>query len=302
MLLYRRTSIFESTAQTLVNTVNCVGVMGKGIAKEFKDRHPQMFEVYKRICDQGLLEPGKLWLWKSEDHWVLNFPTKKHWRHPAKFEWIEWGLQKFVSAYEQQGIREISFPRLGCGNGGLDWEDVRPLMERYLADLPINVYIHDFEHDIGIPEHLELFVSQLEAEEAQQWTFENFIQTLRRLVEISDGKLADLKTERSLKVQFKPEDELTISADSQHWSFERDDLHGVWLKLHRGILTKDRASWSADGGGAPLLSVLGLMPQLRPIEIQRVDETQPELALQLRPEVQGTTVAQPRAQAEFAWH
>ena len=124
MLTYRRTSLLESTAQTLVNTVNCVGVMGKGIALEFKKRQPDMFDAYKRICDKKLLTPGKLWLWRGNEHLTLNFPTKIHWRNPSKLEWIESGLRKFVENYKALGISEISFPRLGCGNGGLDWDDV----------------------------------------------------------------------------------------------------------------------------------------------------------------------------------
>jgi O-acetyl-ADP-ribose deacetylase (regulator of RNase III) len=149
MLIYHRTSLMDSTAQTVVNTVNCVGVMGKGIAAEFKARYPEMYETYREICDQRLLEPGKLWLWKDADQWVLNFPTKVHWRNPSRIEWIELGLQKFVAEYQRRCITEISFPRLGCGNGNLDWADVRPLMERYLAPLPIAVFVHDFERDMG---------------------------------------------------------------------------------------------------------------------------------------------------------
>src|SRR6185369_4326034 len=130
MLIYRRTSILQSSAQTLVNTVNCVGVMGKGLAHAFKEREPSMFAAYKRICDEHRLEPGKLWLWRGSANWGLNFPTKVHWRNPSKLEWIEAGLEKFVAAYEAQGITEVSFPKLGCGNGNLDWEEVRPVMEQ----------------------------------------------------------------------------------------------------------------------------------------------------------------------------
>lgn len=89
----------DSTAQTLVNTLNCVGVMGKGVAKEFKERDPEMFRAYKKICDAKLLAPGKLWLWRGRHGLVLNFPTKLHWRNPSRLEWIEAGLQKFVKSY-----------------------------------------------------------------------------------------------------------------------------------------------------------------------------------------------------------
>ena len=154
MLTYHRTSLLTSKAQTLVNTVNTHGVMGKGLAEQFKFRYPSMFEQYKRICSEGLLDIGKLWLWKGSEQWVLNFPTKRHWRYPSKMEFIERGLQKFVAEYDNRGIREIAFPRLGCGNGGLDWPDVRDLMERYLEPLPIKIYIHDYSVDLPSPEHL----------------------------------------------------------------------------------------------------------------------------------------------------
>jgi O-acetyl-ADP-ribose deacetylase (regulator of RNase III) len=142
MLVYHRTNLLDSNAQTLVNTVNCVGVMGKGIALDFKQRYPDMFRAYKRVCDAHQLDVGKLLLWQGPDHWVLNFPTKKHWRHPSRVEWIEAGLEKFVAEYSRRGVTDISFPRLGCGNGGLKWEVVKPVMERYLANLPINVFVH----------------------------------------------------------------------------------------------------------------------------------------------------------------
>ncbi|NVB41152.1 macro domain-containing protein [Pseudenhygromyxa sp. WMMC2535] len=142
MLHYVCHDIFESPAQTLVNTVNTVGVMGKGLAREFKRRYPVMFERYRSFCDSGDLEVGKLYLFRTPNEWVLNFPTKQHWRSPSKLEWIEAGLRKFVAEYEAQGIRSVSFPQLGCGNGGLDWAEVKPLMAQHLGPLPIPVFVH----------------------------------------------------------------------------------------------------------------------------------------------------------------
>lgn len=142
--LIQNDNLFDSRCQTLVNTVNCVGVMGKGIALEFKRRYPAMFEVYRRICQQGLLEVGKLQLWKGTDHWVLNFPTKQHWRNPSQTEWIESGLKKFADTYRQKGITSIAFLMLGCRNGGLDKDVVLPLMLRYLErceGLEVEVYV-----------------------------------------------------------------------------------------------------------------------------------------------------------------
>ena len=143
MITYVRTNIFESHADVLVNTVNTVGVMGKGLAKEFKRIYPDMFESYQKFCEDGTLVVGKLQVYKTPNKWVLNFPTKANWRSPSKLEYIEQGLQKFVEHYARLGIKSIAFPMLGCGNGGLSWEkEVKPLMLKYLEPLPIDIFIH----------------------------------------------------------------------------------------------------------------------------------------------------------------
>lgn len=156
MITYLKGDIFSSPAQVLVNTVNTVGVMGKGVALEFKKRYPEMFKSYERVCNDKQLEIGKLLLWKGPEKWVLMFPTKKHWRNPSKLEYIEAGLQKFADTYMEKGITSAAFPRLGCGNGGLDWTEVRPLMERYLKRLPIPVYVYVGIYQDGQPEHMAL--------------------------------------------------------------------------------------------------------------------------------------------------
>ncbi|MDZ7759633.1 MAG: macro domain-containing protein [Desulfovermiculus sp.] len=85
-------NIFESKCQVIVNTVNCYGVMGRGIALEFRYRYPDMYEEYKEICSRGLLKPGFLWIWKKKDPWIMCFPTKYHWKHPSKISYIEEGF------------------------------------------------------------------------------------------------------------------------------------------------------------------------------------------------------------------
>lgn len=153
MLTYIKGDLFSSPAQVLVNTVNTVGVMGKGIALEFKNRYPEMFNIYQKMCDEKSLDIGKLMLWKREEKWILLFPTKKHWRSPSKLAYIEKGLEKFVQSYEKLGIESIAFPKLGCGNGGLNWKDVKPIMEKHLKNLPIQVYIYLSNYKENIPEH-----------------------------------------------------------------------------------------------------------------------------------------------------
>lgn len=132
--------IFNSSCQTLVNTVNCVGVMSKGIALEFRNKFPEMYETYVKVCKQKQLKPGLLHLWTKSQPWVINFPTKYHWRFPSKMEYIEQGLKKFAETYSKKGITSIAFPELGAGLGGLRWENVKNLMYRYLTPLP-NIYV-----------------------------------------------------------------------------------------------------------------------------------------------------------------
>lgn len=143
----KKDNIFNAKTQTVVNTINCVGVMGKGIALVFKLRYPKMFDLYKEYCKSKLIGIGKLWLYKGEvnEPWVLNFPTKFHWKYPSTMEYIEKGLQKFVDTYKDKGITSIAFPLLGTHNGGLDKEEVLALMKRYLnqCDIPIEVYEYD---------------------------------------------------------------------------------------------------------------------------------------------------------------
>lgn len=155
MLKYVKGDLLKSPAQVLVNAVNTVGVMGKGIASQFKNKYPEMFKEYRSLCNAGNFKIGELLLFYEKDHWIMLFPTKKHWRNPSNLSYIEDGLKKFVEVYDGLNITSIAFPKLGCGNGGLDWNDVRPLMEKYLKPLPIDVYIYIGVNSIYLPEHLQ---------------------------------------------------------------------------------------------------------------------------------------------------
>ena len=160
MIKYVKGDIFNSPSKIIVNTVNIVGVMGKGVALEFKKRYPEMFDRYQELCEKQLLDVGKLYLWRGSEKWVLLFPTKKHWRYPSKIEYIEKGLQKFVENWDKLGSNTISFPRLGCGNGGLDWQDVKPLMEKYLSKIPMQILVYVDNYNEPLPEHKD--VSEME--------------------------------------------------------------------------------------------------------------------------------------------
>jgi O-acetyl-ADP-ribose deacetylase (regulator of RNase III)/uncharacterized protein YwgA len=134
--------LFESQAQTLVNTVNCVGVMGKGVAEQFKRRFPDMFEDYKTRTDQKRVRLGEPYLYRdSSGVNIVNFPTKDHWRSPSRLADIERGLDYLVAHVTDWGITSLALPPLGCGNGGLEWSEVGPLIYRKLHSMPIDVEV-----------------------------------------------------------------------------------------------------------------------------------------------------------------
>lgn len=135
--------LFESRGQTLVNTVNCVGVMGKGVAQAFKNRYPAMFEDYLERVSRKEVHLGEPYLYRySPDLLIINFPTKNHWRSASRLTDIESGLDHFVRHYECWGVESVAFPPLGCGNGGLEWDEVGPLMFRKLGHLSIDVEVY----------------------------------------------------------------------------------------------------------------------------------------------------------------
>jgi O-acetyl-ADP-ribose deacetylase (regulator of RNase III)/uncharacterized protein YwgA len=136
-------NIFESKNKTLVNTVNCVGIMGKGVALEFKKRYPEMYKQYKADCDHGRIKVGEPVLYADLlGTSIINFPTKKHWKSPSLLKDIEKGLDIFLKQYKELGIESVAFPPLGCGNGGLSWDDVGPLMYQKLSqiDIPVEIF------------------------------------------------------------------------------------------------------------------------------------------------------------------
>ncbi|MCY4261373.1 MAG: macro domain-containing protein [Rhodobacteraceae bacterium] len=163
MIVYTDGDLFESPAKVLVNTVNIRGVMGKGLALRFKRIYPAMFDQYRDHCERGLFTIGKLSLYKTRHKWILNFPTKDHWRQPSQAAYIEAGLKKFRESWSVIGAASYAFPMLGCGNGDLDFAtEVQPLMEKYLGKLPVSVRVHIGHNHAGPPEHKD-------AERIKKW-------------------------------------------------------------------------------------------------------------------------------------
>jgi len=135
--------LFASPAQTLVNAVNCVGVMGKGVALEFKRRYPAMYADYAQRCSVGSVRPGEPYLFVGQSlPWILNFPTKRHWRSPSRLEDIVAGLEYLERHHQTWGITALATPALGCGAGQLAWRDVGPVLYRGFNRLAIPVELY----------------------------------------------------------------------------------------------------------------------------------------------------------------
>lgn len=150
--------MLEADTEALVNTVNTVGVMGKGIALQFKERFPMNFKIYAAACKKGEMQVGKMLVVKENtlngEKLIINFPTKTEWFKKSLYSYIEDGLKDLAKVIEEYKITSIAIPPLGCGNGGLKWEKVKPMMDKYLGQLP-NVAIQIYEPNDAVKEILQ---------------------------------------------------------------------------------------------------------------------------------------------------
>lgn len=147
MILYKNDNLLESEAEALVNTVNTVGIMGKGIALQFKNQYPNNYKLYKQACKLNEVKVGKMFVTEESSllggkKTIINFPTKTDWRKPSEYEYIELGLRDLVEIITEKKIKSVAIPPLGAGNGGLDWNKVKTLMEQYLKDVDSTIFIY----------------------------------------------------------------------------------------------------------------------------------------------------------------
>lgn len=269
MIHYISGNLFHSPAQVLVNTVNTVGVMGKGIALEFKQIYPEMFERYRDLCERGEFGIGQLWLYKSPNKWVLNFPTKKHWRHPSKPEYVEAGLRKFQQVYADWGIHSIAFPALGCGNGELDFDaEVRPLMEKILGKLPIDIFIYPDQDDPFLPEHLEPAkfrewlrsqpealpfsevwddIQELLAEQEMFWTIKNNNPFTARLTTDLDG--------------------IEVIASGHSYFVSKDTLFSFWQQLRSYGFSSRKIAPGISREASYVMAILARLPYVKTVQM-----------------------------------
>lgn len=160
-ITFKSGDMFREPVQALVNTVNCVGVMGKGVALEFKRLWPANFDAYRRACEAQELVPGKMFvfdrggLFDDGPRYLVNFPTKDHWRSKSKLSYVAEGLDDLVRVIRKYRIKSIAMPPLGCGNGGLRWQDVKPLIEQRLRHLEgVDVVVFPPREEVDVPEHV----------------------------------------------------------------------------------------------------------------------------------------------------
>ena len=266
MILYVQGDLFQSPAQVLVNTVNTVGVMGKGVALQFKRHFPEMYAKYRHLCEKGDFNVGSLWLYKTPNKWVLNFPTKKNWRQPSKIEYVESGMKKFVETYSSMGIHSIAFPPLGCGNGQLDFRSqVQPLMEKYLQPLPIEVFVY--------PERDNAFVEHLQPEKMTDW-----LRTEPQSLPFSEvwediKSILEDKSEFETVAKQKPflahisHDPLGIrvKAAAQKYMMPYDKLSSLWQQLRTYGFSMRHIAPGIDRQVSYILSILAELEYVTPV-------------------------------------
>lgn len=179
---------------------------------------------------------------------------------------------------------------------------MRPLMEEYLSRLPIEVYIHDYEVDLGAPEHvvgdgnLKTHLDNIGA------SYERFVEVLTFFLERVDGVASDIETKQPFHARMVPDAGLVLEAPGLSQTVDHDDLRGIWASLQRGLLTRHTAEWAVGDGAGRLLSVISLLPGVRPVQIQRSRAERPEIAVEMR---QGrsldTVEINPREQLTLSW-
>lgn len=285
MITYVKGDLFTSPARVLVNTVNTVGVMGKGIAKDFKRLFPDMFREYQQLCEKEEFDIGSLFLYHTPNKSILNFPTKRHWRSPSRVEFIERGLQTFVESHERLNIDSIAFPQLGCGNGELDWEtEVRPIMERHLKRLPIRVYIHLYSKAYSFtPEHRDQawMKSWLTSEPESLPTSEvwdDLVRVARANPIIGEWRLETPEARILVpwidgeEEQGENEEVLVFSRGLDRFSVSQEEFSPVWRKLSTlGLASQDDLPAGIQRRDVPFMELL-----LRLEYLERIDFVSPK--------------------------
>lgn len=186
-IVLKKGSIFTTKHQTIVNTVNCVGVMGAGLALECRFRYPEMFIKYKKLCNEKVFNIGQLFLYKSDTRWILNFPTKLHWKYDSKIEYLEKSFKKLIASYHSKQIESIAFPMLGSQNGGLGKDQSLSITMKYaeMMDIPVEIYEYDSKASDDIfPFFKQNFLDKTESELVQAVGIkQNKVEIIKELIQ-----------------------------------------------------------------------------------------------------------------------
>lgn len=272
MITYVHGDIFYSPARVLVNPVNTVGAMGSGTAYDFKRFFPDMYEQYRDLCQRDEFSVGQLMLYRTPHKWILNFPTKRHFRANASLEHIEDGLKKFVRIYAEQDITSVSFPALGIGEEGLTWEEVKPVMESYLEPLPMSVYVHI---------HTEKTADERRSTRAMKnWlngrpdtvSFDAFWKEMLTIIRNGLDRKSHIPFELSA-TKAKGRQRLSLKITSKRGEsifLPETQLRDLWQYVTRaGYILPQNLPAGLDEHASSILILLSQLSMLRPIQLER---------------------------------
>ena len=274
MILYVAGDLFESPAQTLVNTVNTEGVMGKGIALTFKQLFPDMFREYQSICERGQLRIGALHIFRTPAKLIINFPTKTTWRHPSQPEFIEAGAS-FAANYQKIGVRSVAFPPLGCGNGELDFErQVKPLMERHLAPLPIQALVYPPRPQATAVEHRDIRTMQTWLRsEPTTLAFDEVWRDLQELLRRQTQYETIAQRGRFEAVIADDPARIRVRAAGKTVNFLQEEVREVWRELRHHLVFTPTSYPSRKHDIAYLLPILAELPYIDRIQLADSTDT-----------------------------
>jgi O-acetyl-ADP-ribose deacetylase (regulator of RNase III) len=247
MIELTRGDIVKAEAEALVNTVNCVGFMGRGIALQFKRAFPANFQAYEVACRANEVQPGRMLVYPTgylaSPRYIINFPTKRHWRGKSRIEDIESGLRALVAEVRQLGIESIAVPPLGCGLGGLDWRDVRPRIERAFAEIP-NVRVQLFEPAGAPPAAFENRSTEAPKMTPGRATLVGL--TARYLAGLMDTSVSLLEIHKLMYFMQEAGEPLRLKYVKAPYGPYAENLRQVLARVEGHLL-----SGYADGGDAP---------------------------------------------------
>jgi O-acetyl-ADP-ribose deacetylase (regulator of RNase III) len=230
MIEFKQGNLLQENAEAIVNTVNCVGVMGKGIALQFKQTFPENFKAYKKACDAQQIQTGEMFTFATGNifnpRYIINFPTKNHWREKSKIEYIKTGVKALIQEIKHLQIQSIAIPPLGCGNGGLDWIVVKPIIFEALAEiLEVKVVIFEpINTSIATP----IKVNNKKPKMTRSRALFIYLLELYNILEYSLTKLEIQKLAYFLQVSGEP---LKLRYEKQQFGPYADNLNHTLLDM-----------------------------------------------------------------------